>query len=173
MGRLDPVKSLETLIQAMATVRSRCPDTMLVLVGDGPEQPRLAGEVRRLGLGAVVTFAGYRPDVRRIMPAFDVYVNASTTEGISLTILEAMSAGLPVIATAVGGTPEIVVEGKTGLLVPARHATALAEAILAVKSRPDGGAHLGVNGRARVVSEFSFDRMVEEYASAYLSAGST
>jgi glycosyltransferase involved in cell wall biosynthesis len=80
---------------------------------------------------------------------------------------------LPVIATAVGGTPEIVVDGATGLLVPARNASALGEAILAVKSRPDGGAQFGVTGRQRVLSEFSFDRMVDEYASAYLGGGSS
>lgn len=171
VGRLDPVKGIDTLIEAMRAVRARCDNALLVLVGDGPEQKRLAGEVQRRHLGGTVCFAGYRSDVRTIMPAFDVYVNASTTEGISLTILEAMSSGLPVVATAVGGTPEIVVEDETGLLVPAGDAAAMAAAIVALRSRPDRRAQLGKLGRQRVASTFSFDRMVEEYASAYLRAG--
>lgn len=170
VGRLDPVKCLDDLVEALALVRRQSGKTMLVLVGDGPERARLEGQVEQLGLQDTVRFAGYRSDVRSIMPAFDLYVNSSSTEGISLTILEAMSAGLPVIATAVGGTPEIVVDGETGILIPAHDPQALAEAIVSVRSRPDGGQGLGLMGRARVLSEFSFDRMVAEYAAAYRAA---
>jgi glycosyltransferase involved in cell wall biosynthesis len=170
VGRLDPVMCLDVVIQATAALRGRCENTTLVLVGEGPHRTRLEGEVGRLGLGDTVKFAGYRSDVRAVMPAFDVFVNASSTEGISLTILEAMSAGLPVVATAVGGTPEIVVDGETGLLVPAGNPQALAQAILEVRSLADGGSQLGASARQRVLSEFSFDRMVEEYASAYMIA---
>ena len=170
VGRLDPVKSLETLVEAVATVQGRAGNTILVLVGDGPERHRLEADVRRLQLETVVRLVGYRSDVSTIMPAFDVYVNASTTEGISLTILEAMSAGLPVVATAVGGTPEVVIDGETGLLVPARDSEALAAAILTVRSLPDRGARLGAMGKRRVLAEFSFDQMVDEYARAYTAA---
>ncbi|MQA28882.1 MAG: glycosyltransferase [Luteitalea sp.] len=170
VGRLDPVKGLDTLMQAVATVRGRAGNTMLVLVGDGPERERIEADVRRLGLESAVRLVGYRSDVSAIMPAFDVFVNASTTEGISLTILEAMSAGLPVVATAVGGTPEVVIDGETGLLVPARDGEALAAAILTVRSLSDRGAQLGAMGRRRMLAEFSFDQMVDAYSRAYLNA---
>jgi glycosyltransferase involved in cell wall biosynthesis len=170
VGRLDPVKGLDTLLQAMVRIRLREPRVILVLIGEGPERQRIEDEISRLHLQSVVRLAGFRADVGAIMSAFDVYVNCSTTEGISLTILEAMATALPVVASAVGGTPEIVIDGQTGLLVPARDADALAAAILRVGSLPDGGAALGAAGRARVRAEFSLDQMVNEYARAYLAA---
>ena len=88
-----------------------------MIVGDGRERPALMERASALGLTDAVAFAGYRSDVRLLMAAFDVYVNCSTYEGVSLTILEAMASALPVVATAVGGNPEVVIDQETGLLV--------------------------------------------------------
>ena len=120
VGRLDPVKNLPALLRAHAALVAEQPAARLVIVGDGPERGALEAEVQRLGLGATVMLTGYRSDVRAIMPAFDVYANTSTYEGVSLTILEAMAAALPVVATRVGGNPEVVVDHETGRLVASR-----------------------------------------------------
>jgi glycosyltransferase involved in cell wall biosynthesis len=117
VARLDPVKDLATLLDAFALVRRRVPHSRLLIVGDGPDRATLAANAACLDLADSVTFIGYRSDVQSLLPSADLYVNSSITEGISITILEAMAAGLPVVATAVGGTPEVV-DRTTGLLVP-------------------------------------------------------
>jgi glycosyltransferase involved in cell wall biosynthesis len=168
VARLDPVKDFTTLLDAMARVRQcRQGRSRLVIVGDGPERARLEARSAELGIEADVTFAGYRSDIRRILPAFDVFVNSSTHEGVSLTILEAMAAMIPVVATSVGGTPEVVVEGETGLLVPARDSGALAAAVgQLIRSRATR-ATMGEAGRLRVLRSFSMDRMTRGYWNAY------
>src|SRR5687767_993446 len=167
VGRLDPVKNLRLMLQAHAMVLQRHPHAHAVFVGDGAERAALEATAANLGITGSVTFAGYRPDVRTLLPAFDVYLNCSNYEGVSLTILEAMAAGLPVVATPVGGNPEVVVDHETGFLVPAQ-ARSIADAIgrLVVDAR---GRHLlGDAGRWRVMRHFSMARMVNEYASLYL-----
>jgi glycosyltransferase involved in cell wall biosynthesis len=104
--------------------------------------------------------------VRALMAAFDVYLNTSTYEGVSLTILEAMAASLPVIATPVGGNPEVIIDQETGLLVPAR-ARAIADAISLLWLNPRRRRLMGDAGRWRVIRHFSIARMVDDYASAY------
>lgn len=169
VGRLDPVKDLETLLHAIALVRSRVPQVRLVVVGQGPERDRLTSLIERLAITDLVRLLGYRADVRQILTAFDVYVNSSVTEGVSLTILEAMAAALPVVATRVGGTPEVVVDGQTGLLVSSRNPKEIAHALNSIQQHPDWGRQLGAAGRTRVVDRFSIEGMVAEYASAYHS----
>lgn len=169
VGRLDPVKNLPALLRAHAVVNARHPHARLVVVGGGPEQPHLEEEARRLGISDVVTFAGHRADVRFLMSGFDVYANCSTYEGVSLTILEAMATALPVVATRVGGNPEVVIDHETGLLVPG-HARALADAVLALAANPHRRHTMGEAGRWRVKRHFSLDRMVEQYADAYLGS---
>jgi glycosyltransferase involved in cell wall biosynthesis len=174
-GRLDPVKNLSALIDAHAALAQQRPGARLVIIGSGPMQPELESQARARGIGDVVHFSGYRADVRRLMASFDVYVNCSTYEGVSLTILEAMATGLPVVATRVGGNPEVVIDGvdgvdgvdeDTGILVPTG-SPALALALVALASNPIRRRALGDAGRQRVVRDFSIDRMVDEYARAY------
>jgi glycosyltransferase involved in cell wall biosynthesis len=169
-GRLDPVKNLPRLLQAHAMLRSRMPDARTVIVGDGPERAALEAEAAALGITDAVVFAGYRQDVRALMAAFDIYINCSLYEGVSLTVLEAMAAALPVVATRVGGNPEVVIDGETGLLVPGR-AEALADAVASLARDPQRRRVMGDAGRWRVKRHFSIDRMVAEYASAYLGRG--
>ena len=139
VARLDPVKDLGTLLAAFQLAARDVPGGHLVVVGDGPERAalqRLAGS-----LAIPATFTGTRSDVRELLPGFDILVNSSVSEGVSVTILEAMAAGLAVVATAVGGTPEVVQRDETGLLVPARSPEALAEALVGWRRTGNAGAH--------------------------------
>ena len=167
IARLDPVKELTTLIDAFALVFAARPQAKLVIVGEGPERASLEERARRSTAATAVHFLGHREDIPRLLPAFDVYANTSTSEGISLTILEAMAASLPVVATRVGGTPEIVSDGETGLLIPAGSPAALASAIEGLASWPDRRRRLGSAARHHVETRFTIDRMVREYADVY------
>ena len=166
VGRLDPVKNLPLLLQAHAVLMTKHANARTVIVGDGPERAALEARAAELGISGSVIFTGYRQDVRFLMSAFDVYVNCSSYEGVSLTILEAMASTLPVVATPVGGNPEVVIDQETGLLVPAT-ARVLADAILALAKSPRRRRDMGDAGRWRVIRHFSISRMVDQYASAY------
>jgi glycosyltransferase involved in cell wall biosynthesis len=166
-GRLDPVKNLAVLVHAVAALKARYPHARAVIVGDGPERAMLEAKVLELGIAGSVTFTGYRTDVRSLMAGFDVYLNTSVYEGVSLTILEAMAMALPVVATPVGGNPEVVIDHVTGLLVPAC-ARSMADAIAPLVHDPRQRRRLGEAGRWQVRRYFSLTRMVEQYADVYL-----
>jgi glycosyltransferase involved in cell wall biosynthesis len=166
-ARLDAVKDLTTLIDAFAALCRERPASRLVVFGDGPERQHLEQHAMSLGVSGAVLFTGHRPDVRSLLPALDVYANSSTSEGISLTILEAMAAELPVIATAVGGTPEVVIPDRTGVLVSPRAAGALREALLRIAAEPELRRAFGTAGRARMLEHFTIDRMVDAYVTQY------
>ncbi|MGK4008997.1 glycosyltransferase [Sorangium sp. So ce1036] len=166
VARLAPEKDHATLLTAFARLRGARPDAHLTLIGDGALRPALEAQGAGLGLGGAVTFAGTRGDVAALLPAFDVFALASLTEGISLTLIEAAAAGLPIVATRVGGNPEIVREGETGLLVPPGAPEGLATALEAVAAREDR-AEMGLRGRARVVERFGVDRMARAYEDLY------
>lgn len=172
VGRLDAVKNLRLMLQAHCRVLERYPAARAVIVGDGPERAALQATAAELGIEHAVMFAGYRSDVRMLMPAFDVYLNTSNYEGVSLTILEAMAAGVPVVATRVGGNPEVVVDQETGVLVPQR-ARAIADAVARLAYEPRRRRILGDAGRWRVMRHFSMARMVNDYATLYLGLAST
>ncbi|WP_437484461.1 glycosyltransferase [Sorangium sp. So ce1014] len=166
VARLSPEKDHATLLAAFARLREVRPDAHLSLIGDGPLRPALEQQAARLGLGGAVTFTGTRGDVAELLPAFDVFALASLTEGISLTLIEAAAAGVPIVATRVGGNPEILEEGETGLLVAPGAPETLAAALEAVAVRQDRAA-MGMRGRARVVERFGVDRMVRAYEDLY------
>lgn len=167
VGRLDPVKDYVTLVDAFASARAGDPRLRLCIVGDGPERPRLEAAIASAGLGSSAVLAGHRDDARTLMAGFDLYVNSSISEGVSLTLLEAMAARLPIVATAVGGTPEVVVGDETGLLVAPRSAEALARAITALTSDTTRARAFADAGHRRVLQHFTLDRMVESYARLY------
>jgi sugar transferase (PEP-CTERM/EpsH1 system associated) len=167
VARLDPVKDHASLFRAARLVHDAEPSFRLDVVGDGPERPRLEALVRELGLEDTVVFQGHRDDVETALAGADVFVLASTTEGISLTLLEAMAAGLPIVATDVGGNREVVVPGETGWLVPPRSPEALAEALLAaIRGRPRERDY-GTAARRRVEALFDLRLMVRRYESLY------
>ena len=168
VARLNVVKDQTTLLHAARRVLDREPCFELDIVGEGELRPELEQLARELRLGPAVRFHGYRDDVRPFLAAADVFTLSSVSEGIAISLLEAMAAGLPVVATAVGGTPEVVIEGETGYLVPARDPGALAEALIAVLSRPAHAVALGAAGRTRVEQSFSLETTVRAYESLYL-----
>jgi L-malate glycosyltransferase len=168
VARLDPVKDFPTLVDAFAIVRRQLPQARLVIVGDGPERARLEACVDASNLGRSVDIIGYRAGVRQLLPAADLYVSSSISEGISITILEAMAAKVPVVATAVGGTPEVLPTAEDGgILVPSRDPGRLAAAILFLERDPAMRAAIAAAGRRRLESDFTLNRMVDEYVRTY------
>lgn len=167
VARLDPVKDLTTMVEAAALAAPSTPALRLVVIGDGPQRRALDDAVARLGIADRVRLLGHRDDVRALLPGLDAFGNSSTSEGISLTLLEAMAAELPIVATRVGGTPEVVADGETGCLVPARDAAAFAAALGALAADPPRARTWGRAGRARVLAHFSIDEMVRRYETVY------
>jgi glycosyltransferase involved in cell wall biosynthesis len=171
VARLDPVKDLGTLVTGFASLAREDTSAALVIVGDGPQRPVVEQAAVSLGIESRLRMTGARRDARALLPAFDVFVNTSTSEGVSLTILEAMAAALPVVATRVGGTPEVVVDGETGLLVPARSPESLARALAQLACAPARRAQFGRAGRRRLDDQFTLERMVSEYVHKYRAVG--
>jgi len=166
VARLDPVKDLVGLLDAFARVKVHVPEARLVIVGDGPERQRIEQRAAKADLKGSIIMTGYTANVRSLLPAADLYAGNSISEGISITILEAMAAGLPVVATAVGGTPEVL-GPDSGALVPARTPDRLAAAILGLAKDPARRAALGRVARRRLETAFTIDRMVGEYMRLY------
>ena len=117
-GRLSPEKGFDLLVEAAALVVREHPRVGFLLCGDGPERPALARRIAEHGLEGKFVLAGFRTDLERLLPAWDLAVLSSHTEGLPVAVLEALAAGVPVVATAVGGTPEVVEDGVSGYLVP-------------------------------------------------------
>ncbi|MDQ0285987.1 glycosyltransferase involved in cell wall biosynthesis [Desulfofundulus luciae] len=174
IARLAPQKGVSYFLQA-AAILCRDYQVNFVVVGDGPLRMVLEEEGRALGLGGRLFFTGERRDIPQILAAMDVFVLPSITEGLPLTILEAMAAGKPVVATQVGGLPEVVVDGETGFLVPPRDPQALARALAQLLLERQKAEEMGQKGRQRVMQHFTVEAMVrkieEEYKSALLSRG--
>jgi glycosyltransferase involved in cell wall biosynthesis len=168
VARLSPEKDIATLLRAVALMVQEQPDFRLDIAGHGPLQAELSRLTGALNLGANVRFLGEVRDIPALLSGARWFVLSSLSEGISLTLLEAMSCGLPVVATRVGGNPEVVVDGETGILVPPGDPTALARAML----RLHGAAHkarvMGLAGRERVARHFEIRRMVAAYEALYV-----
>jgi glycosyltransferase involved in cell wall biosynthesis len=160
VGRHSPEKDLANLLAAMVAVRDHVPTAWLVLVGGGELRGQLETQVRSLGLSDAVVFAGVRDDVPEILAALDLFVLPSRWEGLPLAVLEAMAARLPVVATAVGGVPEVVVDGLTGLLVPPGDPPALAGALLSLARDA---------GRRRAMGQAGYERVREHFAMAQMA----
>jgi glycosyltransferase involved in cell wall biosynthesis len=167
VGRLHPQKGFASLLAAVARVRERLPAIRLLLVGGGALRRDLVARAEALGLAEVVIFAGSRGDVPEILAALDLFVLPSLWEGLPNAVLEAMAAGLPVVATAAGGTPEVVVDGETGLLVPPGDVTALAEAIERLLRDPGLRRKMGEAGRKRVEGHFTIEQTVAQTVALY------
>jgi glycosyltransferase involved in cell wall biosynthesis/GT2 family glycosyltransferase len=163
LARLDRQKGLPVLLEAA----SRIPEARFLIAGEGPERPALEAEIRRLDLGGRVTLLGHRDDAPRLLADCDLFVLPSLHEGLPVSVLEAMAAGRPVVATAIGGTNQAVVDGETGLLVAAGDAEALAMKIREVLADPDLAHRLGEAGRRRVAREFSAESMVRQVMNLY------
>ncbi len=158
------------MLQAFATCAKQHPTISLVVVGDGPERSNLEKLARELGLGSRVHFLGYRSDVNKILPQFDIFTLPSFGEGFGLVLLEAMVCSKPVVASDVMSIPEIVQQGQTGLLVPTQDVSALAEALDTLIADPELRDRFGKAGFQRVRTEFTIERMVRKTAEVYREA---
>lgn len=169
VARLSPEKDHVTLIEACSILRSKGLLFRLAIIGDGPRKTELVALVKQLDLLEEIHFLGTRHDVASLMADLDLFVLSSTTEGVSLTLLEAMSCGIPIVATNVGGTPEVVVDGTTGYLVPSKNPEALAERMSDILLDSNLGKRMGRAGRERVVDKFSIKETAGSYLKLYHS----
>ncbi len=172
VARLDRIKGIEYFLEAAVQTAARRPDVRFLIVGDthanrGGYREHLKRLAASLGVGNLVRFTGFRIDVPALLSIFSVSVLPSLSEGLSNTLLESMAAGIPVVATAVGGTPEVVEDGVTGILVPPRDPLAMADAVCRLLDQPDMAAKMGGAGRERIAERFSNERMIAETASLY------
>lgn len=166
-ARLEEIKNIPMMLKAFKQVARLFPEVRLLIAGTGPAEDDLKELARQLGIGDNVIFLGLRFDLPEIYPLFEVFLLASFTEGISLTLLESMLAGVPSVVTDVGGNPEVVVEGVTGCLVPLDDETVMAEKIVELLGNPSLSLRLGKNGQERVRRQFSFDAMMNAYCALY------
>ena len=172
IGRLSAVKDQASLLHAFAQLRDSLPaerfaQLRLVIIGSGPLADELQQLAEALGIGAQLWLAGAREDIEAQLRRIDLFVLPSLAEGIPVTVLEAMACSRPVVAAAVGGVPELVVDGVTGTLVPAADSQALANALTEYIDAPQLCRRHGEAGRERVVEHFSLERMVDDYRNLY------
>jgi sugar transferase (PEP-CTERM/EpsH1 system associated) len=165
VGRLVAVKDQVTLVDAVAELGRSGVAATLVIAGDGPERGRI--EARAAERGVDLRLLGYRPDVEQVLAALDVFVLSSISEGLSNTILEAMAAARPVVATRVGGAEEMIADGVTGILVPPSDAATMGAALRRVLAADDSGAGMGAAARQRVETEFTLTGMMQRYERMY------
>jgi len=168
VGRLAKIKNHEMMIRAFRATEDA--NSRLLLVGDGPERARLEALARELGLENRIEFLGFRHDIAELLAISDAFLISSDHEGLSIAVLEAMRAGLPVIGTLVGGMPETIQHGRTGLLVPKGDVDAMARAMRSLLASPDMRARLGSEGRRYLEAEFSIESMVSRYEQVYRGA---
>lgn len=170
VGRLVPIKNVALLLDAFGRMRAQVPRARLVIVGDG----ELADDLRRktvaAGIGSAVEFAGWRSDLAAVYAGLDVLVLSSNNEGTPVAAIEAMAAGLPVAATAVGGVPDVIADGRTGVLVPPADAAALAGAMTRLALDPAERQRLGSAARQSVRVRYSSRRLVEDVGELYRNA---
>lgn len=167
VARLQPEKGVATFLKAAARTAPRFPEAHFIVAGDGPLRQELVALAEDLGLRDRVRFLGFRSDASALMASLDVLVVPSLTEGSPLVTLEAMAAGVPVVASAVGGIPDQIRDGKEGLLVPPGDTGAMAEAIAALLRDPARARSLGEAGRRRATSVFSHAVMVRRIEDVY------
>jgi len=167
VARLSPEKDHSTLIQACRLLKERLVLFHLVIVGDGALRADLENEVEQFDLIDEISFMGMRSDICTLVSNFDLFVLSSISEGISLTILEAMACAIPVVATDVGGNSEIVINGDTGFIVPSRTPELLADKIQFLLENPSLRERMGHFGRERVVTSFSMKKTASNYLSLY------
>ena len=167
VGRLFPIKNHELFLEAAARVAAHEPTAHFVIVGDGVLRPELENRARALGIADRVLFTGWRSDLPRICADLNVLVVSSDNEGTPVSAIEAMAAGCPVVATRVGGLPDLIDDGRTGRLVPPRDAEALARAVLDLLQSPARAREIGNNAREFVRRRFTVQRLLDDMDRLY------
>lgn len=169
-SRFDPIKWIPGLVQAFRKVVDAVPSARLVLVGDGIEKEAILAARRTLGLEREIIMPGFQKNVADWLRASDAFVLSSLSEGTSVSLIESMAAGMPSVATRVGGNPFVVEEGETGLLVPSSDPEALAQGLLSLARDPDGVRRMGARARVRYEQRFLPASMDETYSGMYRRA---
>ncbi len=168
IGRLVEVKGLDYLLDAAAEIIKKKKEVQFLIVGDGHLKGMLQNKANDLGISKYIIFTGFRRNVHEVLGVIDILVIPSLSEALPTVILEAMASGKPVVSTNVGGVPEIVIDGETGILVPPRDPESLARAILALLQLPEKRLiMMRENGKRRVKEIFAIERMVERYEEFY------
>ena len=167
VGRLTPPKDHSTFLKAAALILQKAPQARFLLVGEGPLRKDLELQAQEIGLGNALIFTGLRKDIPAVLAAVDVLVFSSLWEGLPVALLEGMAAARPVVATAVGGIPEVVLPDKSAILVPPGDADALAQACLRLSSDSATRHSMGQAGLERVVARYSIDAMIDRTAALY------
>lgn len=162
-----PRKGHDVLLKALPAIFARHPDTHFLLFGQGPLQSRVAEAIREGGWQRQVLLPGYRHDLPELFPCLDLLVHPATREGLGMVLLQAAAAGIPVVATAAGGIPEVVRHRETGFLIQPGDFRALAEWTVFLLDHPDEARRMGERGLHRVETEFSVERMVEGNLAVY------
>jgi glycosyltransferase involved in cell wall biosynthesis len=168
VGRLTPVKRQDLLIRAFARVRKEVPNAHLVLVGGGPLLADLEGLATELEIAGVTHFTGYQPEPERYLHLLDVFALTSASEGIPQALLEASAAGIPAIASQVGGVPEVIDHGRSGMLFPSGDQDALTRGLLTLLTDSTFARRISAAARARVEALFHIRRMAQEYHQQFL-----
>lgn len=170
-GRLDLVKRYDLLLEAFSALITRHPEARLMLVGDGALRGELEQMAGRLRIAHAVIFTGFRQDIPRLLAAMDIYIMPSVNEGLSLSILEAMAAGKPVVITDVGGAREVVESDDTGVIIPPLSVEAISRALLTLLDAPEKQMRLAQAGKAYVLKEYNVGKMMAAYGNLYRSLG--
>ena len=174
VAALTEQKDHETLLVAAQRLVAAEPSARVLVFGEGQLRPQLEERAKALGLGAAVVFAGFRPDVERFIPHFDAFCLSSQKEGLGTSLLDAMCFSRPIVATAAGGIPEVVIDGVNGRLVPVKDPEKLAAGLIEVlRASPEQRKKWGAAGRERFLASFSVERMVDETLGVYDGALST
>jgi glycosyltransferase involved in cell wall biosynthesis len=167
VAALVPHKGQRHLVESAMAVLPQLPDVRFIIAGEGELRPVLERQIREHHLEKHVLLAGFRPDVLSVHKAFDIFVMSSVTEGLGTSLLDAMACAKPVVATSVGGIPEVVVDGETGFLVPPRDHEAMARAIVMLLKDEALRTRMGEAGRTRARVKFSAERMVQDTLRVY------
>jgi glycosyltransferase involved in cell wall biosynthesis len=167
VGRLVPIKDVPTFLEAAARVRARRPDCRFAVVGDGEERGALEKRAHELGLDEAVTFHGWQPDMTAVYGDLDVVVNCSRNEGTPVALIEALAAARPVVATRVGGTPDLLGDDERGRLVPPSDPEALARSIVETLDNPEEARGRALAGRRYVLERHSSARLVGDIDALY------
>jgi glycosyltransferase involved in cell wall biosynthesis len=166
-ARLEEIKNIPMMLKAFKIILEKIPDARLIIAGRGSREEELKAFAMELGIAEKVLFIGLRLDLPEIYQLFNVFLLSSFTEGISITLLEAMASGIPPVVTDVGGNPEVVVDGETGFLVPLDDDRLMADRVITLLENPEKAAIIGLKAKARVEEHFSFTTMMTDYFRLY------